>query len=221
MTTTSTQAGEGAASAPRQAGAGAGGSGFTGKRQLRNFLLDRMQLRYTAVIVLVSALLTLGLGYWVVKKTHEASETVKVTLLEKADDPATLEQIKSSFETGDRIILLALVAFGVVLCVTLTLYGIVITHKVAGPLYKISNYFASVRDGRLGPVYNLRRGDQLQEFFEHFKEMHGALRTRTQAEVAELAGIIAGLEAAHLSGEAQKQLDALKALKRKKEESLA
>lgn len=217
MTQASTQASEEVAAPgpPR-----VGGPASTGKRQLRNILLDRLQLRYTAIIVLVSAVLTSGLGYWVIDKTHEVSEPVKVTLLEKVDDPVTLSEIKASFEAGDRSIVLALVGFGILLCVLLTGYGIVITHKVAGPLYKISTYFASIRDGRLGPVYNLRKGDQLQEFFEHFKDMHTALRKRTEEEVALLGRVITALENA-LPAELGAELDALRALKRRKEDSLA
>src|SRR5262245_32316202 len=193
---------------------------FAGKRQLRNLLLDRLQVRYTAVIVLISAVLTGGLGYFVFRKAHEASETVMVTLLDKADDPSTVDSIQRSFQSSDRFMLFALIGFGLILCVVLTLYGIAITHKVAGPLYKISHYFASIRDHRLGNVVALRRGDQLQEFFDHFREMHDALRRRTEEEVAILAAAIAVLEASAPTGEAARQLEALRALKRGKEESL-
>src|SRR5437867_853673 len=120
MTTTSTQATEGTGTRPPDPAAHPPGfSVFAGKRQLRNLLLDRLQVRYTAVIVLISAVLTGGLGYFVFRKAHEASETVKVTLLEKADDPATLEQIRTSFEASDRFMLFTLIGFGLVLCVVL------------------------------------------------------------------------------------------------------
>ena len=51
----------------------------------------------------------------------------------------------------------------------LAVYGIKMTHKVAGPLFKVSLYLAKMRDGRFDKVYNLRKGDQLVDFYEHFK----------------------------------------------------
>ena len=195
-------------------------STFAGKRQLRNFLLDRMQLRYTGIIVLISATLTAGLGYFVFRNAREASETVKVTLLEKADDPATLRLIQERFDSGDRAMLLLLVGFGIVLCIALGLFGIVVTHKVAGPLFKISHSFAAVRDGHLKQLRQLRRGDQLQDFFEHYKEMLESLRVRTGEEVATLTRVIAALEECGPPDTARPHIEALKELKRKKEESL-
>src|SRR5881394_1296483 len=61
--------------------------------------------------------------------------------------------------------------------------GILITHKVAGPLFKISSFFARIRDNRIGPLpAGLRKGDELQEFYASFLDMHQALRQRTEEE---------------------------------------
>ena len=191
-----------------------------GKRQLRNYLLDRIQIRYTAVIVLISACLTGGLGYLVISKAREATQTASVTVMGSVDDAVQRDQILAQFHATDRMLLIAMVGFGVVLCLILAIYGIVITHKVAGPIYKISTYFTSIRDGRLGPVYNLRKGDQLQEFFEGFKSMHESLRQRAQEDVELLGRAVAVLERSGAQGELAGALEALKTLKRKKEESL-
>jgi hypothetical protein len=63
-------------------------------------------------------------------------------------------------------------------------YGIVLTHKVAGPLYKVSIYLDKIREGKLGQVYALRKGDELVEFFEHFKAAHDALRKQEEGDIA-------------------------------------
>jgi hypothetical protein len=215
MTTTSTQAERQAQPGKLPASAGAS---FTGKRHLRNFLLDRMQLRYTAIIVLISVALTAGLGYVVMSKAHEATKTVEVQVKTSDLDEAAQKDIIDSFYARDRLLLLSIIGFGTLLSLILAGYGIVITHKVAGPLYKISTYYAKMRDGHLGPVYNLRKGDQLQEHFEQFRTMHEALRKRTQEEVESLAKLIAGLEASGAKGE---HLEALRLLKKKKEDSLS
>src|SRR5262245_58681293 len=89
---------------------------FSGKRHLRHFLLNRIQLRYTAVIVLLSACLTGGLGYLVISKMHEATETARLTVLGSVDDPLMRDHILESFQHTDRTWLIILVGFGLLLC---------------------------------------------------------------------------------------------------------
>ena len=86
------------------------------------------------------------------------------------------QQLVAQFAHDDRMLMVTLIAFGFILSVVLAAYGIVLTHKVAGPLFKITNHLDKIRDGKLGVVYNLRKGDQLVDFFEHFKGAHDALR---------------------------------------------
>jgi nitrogen fixation/metabolism regulation signal transduction histidine kinase len=153
------------------------------KRSLRNYLLDSgYQLRFTGVIVVIAAVLTGGLGYFVMSKAHEASRLVSVRAMDPTDELA--QQLAAQFAQNDRILMLILISFGFVLSLVLAGYGIVLTHKVAGPLYKITNHLDQIRDGKLGIVYNLRKGDQLVDFFRHFKGAHDALRHRTEEDIA-------------------------------------
>ena len=189
------------------------------KRHLKNFLLDKSyQLRYTAVIVLISAALTLGLGFLVVSKAREATRTIEPGLALLDDETAA--RVKEDLRSSDRNIMLAIAGFGVVFCVAMMGYGIVITHKVAGPLFKLSTYLNHIRDGKLGKVYDLRKGDQLHAFFAVFKEMHTALVKRTQDEIAVLDTAIQAAEKA-TGDDAKACLEKLRTLKKHKEESLS
>jgi methyl-accepting chemotaxis protein len=190
------------------------------KRQLRHLLLDKSyQLRYTTVIVLISAALTTGLGILVVSTAREATRTIKPGLALLDDEMAA--RVAKDLDQSDRSILLAIAGFGVIFCFAMAAYGIVITHKVAGPLYKLSVYLNHIRDGKLGHIYDLRRGDQLHTFYNVFKQMHEALRKRTQQEIEVLDAAIAGIEKAGTgSDEVRRRLDELRALKQAKEESL-
>jgi len=182
------------------------------KRSLRNYLLNSSyQLRFTGVIVVISAILTGGLGYLVLHNAHEASRVVQVRAMDPTDELA--QQLVQQFAHGDRILMVTLIAFGFILSVVLAAYGIVLTHKVAGPLFKITNHLDKIRDGKLGVVYNLRKGDQLVDFFEHFKGAHDALRQRTEEDIALLDKAIAAAGSGPLA-------DELKAAKARKEESL-
>jgi hypothetical protein len=190
------------------------------KRHLKNYLLDKSyQLRYTTVIVLISAALTTGLGFLVVSKAREATRTIKPGLALLDDETAA--RVSKDLDSSDRTILLAIAGFGVIFCVAMMGYGIVITHKVAGPLYKVSLYLNKMRDGRLGQVYELRKGDQLHAFFGIFKATHEALRQRTEEEVAALDRAIAGLEKAGPGSDQFKlHLEELRGLKQRKQDSL-
>ena len=52
----------------------------------------------------------------------------------------------------DRALVYKMVGVGVGLVVILSLYLLIMTHKVAGPLYKVSLYFDQMAEGRLGNV---------------------------------------------------------------------
>jgi hypothetical protein len=196
------------------------------KRRLRNYLLNRSyQLRYTLIMVVLSSLLTAGLGYVWYQQMRVTSRTIEVKALATLSDE-DVQAIKDDMASQDRLRLLVLVGFGVLFAAIVAGYGIMLTHKVAGPLYKMSLDMDKVRDGKLGPLYDLRKGDHLLDFFETFKQMHTALRKETESEVSTLDAAIASTER-HLAqagpqgtGEVARHLDALRALRDRKTASL-
>jgi hypothetical protein len=80
-----------------------------------------------------------------------------------------------------------MVAFGFSLVLVLSLFLLIMTHKVAGPLYKVSHHFDDLAAGRFRPVRPLRRFDMLHDFHHKFEETHRALigRLETDWEIAE------------------------------------
>jgi hypothetical protein len=128
--------------------------------------------------------------------------------------PATIEQL----ERGRLQILLVLIASGLVLVFGLAVYGIKMTHKVAGPLFKVGLYLAKMRDGRLDKVYNLRKGDQLVDFYEHFKVAHAGVVKMQKADIDRAKAVIAAAEAAGAGDHAA--VGELRAMVAKKEKSL-
>jgi hypothetical protein len=193
------------------------------KRKVRNYLLDvGLQLRYTATIVIVAVFLTAGLGFKMYQATRDVS---KVILWTSLVDPSSAEELQAQFSNSDRVVLWGIVGFGVVLVLSIGAVGILITHKVAGPLHKISNIFGRVRDNRLGPSPpSLRKGDELQDFYSSFREMHQSLRERTEEDVRVLGNAISTLEtspdARGANSPLQRTLDDLRQLRKRKEESL-
>src|SRR5688572_16902028 len=95
----------------------------------------------------------------------------------------------------DRALVYKMVGVGIGLVVILSLYLLIMTHKVAGPLYKVSGYFDKMAAGRVGQVWGLRKGDMLQDFFANFKEMHDAVRGRLQVDVTNMETAASALRA--------------------------
>ena len=191
------------------------------KRKVKNYLLDvGLQLRYTATIVVIAVVLTAILGHRIYQATQDTS---KVILWTGLVDEAVKKELETNFAQSDRTVLLGIIGFGVVLVLSISGVGILLTHKVAGPLYKISSFFGRIRDNRLGPApAKLRKGDELQDFYSSFREMHQAVRGRVEDDVRVLEGALASIEATPegKSPGLQRALDDLRKLQKRKEDSL-
>jgi nitrogen fixation/metabolism regulation signal transduction histidine kinase len=118
------------------------------------------------------------------------------------DDDAAYQQRKHK----EVVILVTIVVFGVVFVVIIFLFNIVITHKVAGPLFKIGRFFDELKDGKFSTPYPLRKGDQLVEFYERFRAMHGAVQARMVEDVKVLEAVLKDCETKGVTGEGVDQV---------------
>jgi hypothetical protein len=128
----------------------------------------------------------------------------------------------SNLQRDDQGLVLMMVLAGFGLIAVLSLYLIIMTHKVAGPLYKMGLYFDKIRDGRLPEIHDLRRGDQLRDVFSHFQDMVVAVRKRAKRDVETYEGFLGACETAGVSsaGELGHRLDELRALKKSRESAI-
>lgn len=72
--------------------------------------------------------------------------------------------------------------------------GIVVTHKVAGPIFKMKRQLGEVARGSLRLPSGLRKGDELVEFHEAFRGMVAYLRDEREKQIGELDKVLAELE---------------------------
>ncbi len=107
-------------------------------------------------------------------------------------------------------VLYILIGVLVLLVAGLWLTGIVVTHKVAGPVFKMKRLMRALERGDFEVPSPLRKGDELKEFFDAFNDMVRSLRTRRQGEVEALADAINELRNA-ASPDQLKPLEDLKA----------
>ncbi len=163
-------------------------TGPVAKRRISNYLLDKkLQLRYVLLVTILSGLIAGSLGYLIYQQSRTASESLAADLATLAQGDANWTDVEhqaiSHLDSGDRALIYTMAGVGIGLVLILSAYLVIMTHKVAGPLYKVTTYFDRMARGRLGQVSNLRRGDMLQDFYANFRDMHVAVRERLQSDV--------------------------------------
>lgn len=177
------------------------------KRSVRNYLLDsRFQLKYSGFLVAVALVISgvLGTVVWstttamvgesqrVIEESKKVSEVSRMNIKDlAADSPELLAEFNKEADEHDQMIanqqatlihrqavLIESVVGGLTLMVVLIgLLGIYVTHKIAGPVYKMKRLLGQVGQGNLRVEARLRKGDELRDFFEAFTKMVANLRT--------------------------------------------
>jgi len=123
---------------------------------------------------------------------------------------AEVRQLEEGIQRDRRGLRGLLLGAGAALVILLTLMGIVITHRIVGPVYKLKRLLRRVSTGRLVVDERLRRGDELEDLFETFLQMTHSLRAMQRARIATLDATIRKAEA---TGAAEEVLEGLRALR--------
>jgi predicted transcriptional regulator len=172
------------------------------KRRLSNYLIDKkLQLRYILVVTILSGIIAGSLGFMIYDQRSQSTQSIEDDLEEIIQNKEDIKSITGDYQDEDRMLVYKMVGAGVGLVVILSLYLVIMTHKVAGPLFKTSIYFDRMAAGRLTVVTPLRRGDMLQDFFEKFKDMHDAVRQRAIDDVAKMEEAVKTLRESRNQGD--------------------
>jgi HAMP domain-containing protein len=165
----------------------------------------------------------------VVQESKKVSDVVKMSIKDDpiyGDNPELLKSFNESSNASDdkvrqqgllvrkqqREMLGAVVGGLTLLVVLIGLLGIFITHKVAGPVFKMKLLLKRVAQGELNfPRHGLRKGDELGHFFEAFLKMADDLKARQQDEVTRLEAAIAAAKTGGASEDALAKIVALHA----------
>lgn len=102
------------------------------------------------------------------------------------DKHRQLEAQAAQTREQQTTMMVSLIAGLALLVILIGLLGIYFTHKVVGPIYKMKLLLTQVGDGKLNFQGKLRKGDELQDFFEVFAAMVEKLKARQAEEVATL-----------------------------------
>ena len=159
-------------------------------RKLRNYLLEpKFQLKYTSMVVGVTVVVGAVLGYQAYKYSTGQTEMLKVARVDKqgADaDDRFFADLDAYAREADRQVLLAIIGGVGALALALGITGIVVTHRLVGPAYRLTQLLGQVSGGRLRTVGSLRKHDELQGVFEAFQRMIASLRSAREADLLAL-----------------------------------
>lgn len=141
---------------------------------------------------------------------REQDQRLKDQQLKLESDARSLQKQAQDLRWQQTRMFLILMTFLFLLVVGIGVAGIMVTHRVAGPIYKMKRLLTYVGDGHLMLTEKLRKGDELQHFFDTFEKMVDSLRKRQELEIELLDRAIAGLEGSAVSDDQLKQLRALR-----------
>lgn len=142
------------------------------------------QFKYTAMIVLIVVLISAGLGYLLLQSYLEMNRIMDVALAsfaglgEKASEGTALHV----FYISVSFLVLEVLALGTM--------GLIITHRVCGPVFVLHGHLLTMRDGQYPATRRLRPKDEFRATFELFTTVVESLRKRDADEMEKLDRII-------------------------------
>ncbi len=170
------------------------------QRKLKNFLVDpKFQLKYTGMVVAVTVVVASMLGYVALQYSKGQTQALTIQMLASgADiDDQFITDIEGYAREEDARVRNSVILGILVMTLALAFTGVIVTHRLVGPAYRLRRLLKGVQAGRIQVGFGLRKGDELQEVFEAFRAMVLALR---DAHVADIDRLDAALEKARAAG---------------------
>ncbi len=182
------------------------------RRSIRNFVIKkRFQSRWVGRMVGVALAIFASLGGYIYWYDQHMNERLLDGLARMGYGAEEVALMGTLYAEGDARVLWVLLILGVAMVTALASLGIVLTHRVAGPIYALGRFMDQVRDGRYARIRGFRKGDEFPELANTFQDLVTSLRTRETAELAVLQTLTARED---LSSEARSVLERLVTEKR-------
>jgi len=182
-------------------------SGPNAKRKLRNYLLvPSFQLKYTAMVVGVTLIVAGVLGIQAYRYSTGQTQMVTINMMEakgSAVDDRFIKDLERYSQDADRKVAAGIITGVLLLTIALGVTGILVTHRLVGPVFRLKGWVREVKDGRLrADTGRLRKRDELQDLFEAFHAMVVSLRAVKEQDIAQLEAAIEQARGAGLPAEA-------------------
>lgn len=134
------------------------------KHRRRTYLIKTgLQLRYMGIIISTMLMVAFGVG-WIIYHTSWSKIANTPDL--------TLDKLSLIFDSVNGILMRWIVVFVFIIAIL----SIFVSHKIAGPVYRLEETTRIIASGDLTYQVNLRQGDELQDLQEAFNKMSDSLR---------------------------------------------
>lgn len=155
-------------------------------RGRRRYLVDRgFQLKYALLMAAAGLVVAAVFGLWL----HQVHAQATALL-----SPGP--EVRALVEKSDRLLLAAFGGIALLLAAALGLLGVVITHRVAGPVFVMGHYLSVLAEGRFPRMRTLRRSDELKAFFRTFIQSVELMKVREARHAMVLEDAVARMRAA-------------------------
>lgn len=159
-------------------------------RRKKLFINPGFQWRYAALIaggVFIVALLMCTVMYGVLY------EQARARILYLAP--------RHALENTVSLVLFAGI-FALVMSATFALWGVIVSHRICGPVHVMSQSFDEIVAGRFPTMRDLRRKDEFKEFYEQMRRAVNQLREDKRAELASITDALELVDSVEDSNEA-------------------
>jgi methyl-accepting chemotaxis protein len=162
-------------------------------------LVPSFQLKYTAMVVGVTLIVASVLGILAYRYSTGQTQMMAINNMMGPnwsgvveENPRLVQDLERYSQEADRKVAVGIISGVLLMTIALGITGILVTHRLVGPVYRLKGWVREVRDGRLrADTGRLRKNDELQDLFESFNEMVVALRAIQEREIAQLDAAIA------------------------------
>jgi hypothetical protein len=157
-----------------------------GRPHRRTYILDRrFQLKYTFLMMGTGLVIATVFGLWIWQAHRQQREILEAVQLLRAD-PRILEVL----EAADRQLLYVFLGIACLMAAALGLVGVLLTHRVAGPVFVMGHYLSVLAQGRFPRMRTLRNRDELKNFFQLFIQAVNKLKEREARHAQDLEGVV-------------------------------
>jgi len=154
----------------------------------RTYLIDRgFQLKYTVLLALCGALISTLFGTLAYLAELDVHRSLTEELMRFGGPAADPTLVGGFFKESATTLFVLTVAVTLLMSFALALVGILITHRVAGPIHVMTSYVGVLAEGRYPQFRSLRRGDELKTFFDQFRAAIESLKRVEEADTGQQA----------------------------------
>jgi signal transduction histidine kinase len=137
------------------------------------------QYKYTAIMVLIAAVVSALLGGLLLQSYWELNRIMDLAM----SDPDIRDKVDSAqalrvFQISAAFLVLEVLIVG--------LMGLIITHRVCGPVFVIHRQLASMLEGKYPHIRPLRDGDEFRETYKVLTALVESFRKREAEEADKL-----------------------------------